>query len=711
MEEFIEAKLLFRIYHNSSNYYSVLKVRTLDDDVVMVTGYFKDLNDETIYKMYGSYNEHPKYGIQFNCTHYESSVEKSTKGLIKYLSSDAFPGIGKACAKKIIDLFGIYFEDLLKDNPNILDQCDFLTAKKKKVLIDGIINRSEDDLSLFIARYGINVRYMKQIDNLYHNHAVEKIKDNPYELMEKINGIGFESCDKIAKQFAVEASSPKRIRAFMLASVTNLCFKDGDTYILKDELYTYMEKHFVGIDFDEYLFGLIDDCLLYEVDGRIYHHQMYESEIGIASFIKGFPFTYQEEFDNSNLENDIESLENNNHIKYDDIQKNAIKTFFDEDISIITGGPGSGKTTIVSAILSLYQKYYPQGKVALCAPTGRASKRLSELSNYPSSTIHSLLHYDLELNEFSKNKKDPLDVDCLIIDEFSMCDQWLFYNLLQASHAVSKILIIGDEDQLPSVGSGNVLHDLIASNKITCCALHKVYRQSEGSGVISLANDIKYETCDDLNYDNGVLFLECNEDEIRDKICLLVQEALAKGYDNQDIQVLAPMYRGKVGIDNLNYSLQQILNPYQENKEQIIQGSRIFRVGDKVLQLRNQSEDDVYNGDIGIIEDIEIMNKEYRILVKFQERECEYTKESIMQLTHAFAVSVHKAQGCEFSIVMMPIANSHSYMLDKRLIYTGITRAKRSLVLIGNKNLFVHAIKRKDKKERRSTLINRLSLV
>ncbi len=711
MEEYIEAKILFKIYHNASNYYTVLKVKSVDGDTIMVTGYFKDLNSDAIYKMYGSYSDHPKYGIQFNCTHYENSVSKDSKSLIKYLSSDAFPGIGKQCAKKLIDTFGLYFEDLLKENPSILDQCDFLNDKKKQTLINGIVNRCEDDLSLFIARYGINVRYMKQIDNLYHEDAVSKIKANPYELMEKINGIGFECCDRIAQQFEHDNSSYERIRAYMLASVSNLCFKEGDTYLYKDELYAYLAKQFVGVDFDDYLQGLVDDRLLYVVDDRIYHFQMYESEFGITSFIKGFPFTYQDEFDDTNLDSDIIALENKNNIIYDEIQKEAIKTFFKEDISIITGGPGSGKTTIVSTILALYQKYYPQGKVALCAPTGRASKRLSELSNYPSSTIHSLLHYDLELNEFSKNKQDPLDVDCLIIDEFSMCDQWLFYNLLQASYSVSKILIIGDEDQLPSVGCGNVLHDLIASKKVSCCALHKVYRQSEGSGVISLANDIKHETCEDLSYENGVLFLPCSEDEIRDKICLLVQEALAKGYDNQDIQVLAPMYRGKVGIDNLNYSLQQILNPSSEDKPQVMQGSRIFRVGDKVLQLRNQSEDDVYNGDIGIIEDIEIMNKDYRIIVSFQERICEYTKESIMQLTHAFAISVHKAQGCEFSIVMMPIANSHTYMLDKRLIYTGITRAKRSLVLVGNKDLFIHAIKRKDKRERRSTLLNRLNQV
>ena len=320
-----------------------------------------------------------------------------------------------------------------------------------------------------------------------------------------------------------------------------------------------------------------------------------------------------------------------------------------------------------------------------------------------------MLHYDLEQNKFQKNKKDPLNYDLLIVDEFSMVDQWLFHNLLQASYLAKKILIIGDEDQLPSVGCGNVISDLLHSNLFHVSALTKVFRQSKESGIIPLAHQIKNDQLEYVQNGNGVLFIEENDDElIRKYIVDIAQEALNKSYDVKDLQVLSPMYKGSCGIDSLNNSLQALMNPYHELKPEVRVGFKTFRVNDKVLQLKNQSEDDVYNGDIGEIIDIEIENKQYVITAQFQENTCSYTSENISQLTHAFCVSVHKSQGGEYPIVIIPITRRHSYMLDKRLLYTAITRAKKSLILIGDHNLFKQQVLRKDKTIRKTTLKDRL---
>lgn len=708
MNEIIEAKLLFKIFYNPTNYYAVLKMKSLDDDEkIIVTGYFKELDEDVVYRLHGNYVDHPKYGVQFLVESYETLIEKSTKSLIRYLSSSLFEGIGKKCASDLVEHLGLDVIELIKNDPHILDDLAFLNDKKREVIIS-VIMKEDHDLTMFFSKYGINARYLEQVDKLYGENAIDMIKENPYRLIEDFEGIGFESCDKIAMQLQMDHQSPYRIRAYIIHLILTLTFRSGDTYVLESDLMDEYYKH-MNFDIIAILEKLINDKVLIKEEDRIYHKNMYLSERGIVNYLKHFPYCDSDLILEEEIRKDLKILQEQNHIQYDEQQILAILNFFNYPFSMITGGPGSGKTTIVMAIMQLYQKYFPNDRVCLCAPTGRASKRLSECSDCRSSTIHSLLHYDLQQNRFMKHKKDPLDVDLLIVDEFSMVDQWLFYNLLQASYSAKKILLIGDEDQLPSVGCGNVISDLLHCKLFKVSALTKVFRQSEESGIITLAHQIKNNELEGIVNKNGVLFVDTeNEEQCKQYLLTMVQEALNKGYESKDIQVLAPMYKGSCGIDSLNNALQEVMNPYSIEKKEIKIGFRTFRIADKVLQLKNQSDYDVYNGDVGEIVDIKMENKQYIITASFQDNLCHYNSENINQLTHAFCVSVHKSQGGEYPIVMMPIVKRHTYMLDKRLLYTAITRAKKSLIIVGDQELFYSSLKKEDRLIRKTTLKKRL---
>ena len=381
---------------------------------------------------------------------------------------------------------------------------------------------------------------------------------------------------------------------------------------------------------------------------------------------------------------------------------------------IITGGPGTGKTTIVNAMIKIYQRLNPDQRLAIVAPTGRAAKRLSEVTGVEACTIHRLLKWDLHTNTFAVNEKNPLDVDLLIIDEFSMVDSLLFSHLLLACQKVSQILLIGDDQQLPSVAPGHVLKDLIESECIPTIALHYIYRQSKESGIVQLAHSIRNDQYDEnlfFQY-SDIHFQTCTPYDVVKYVRVLVSKALEDGYDGQDIQVLAPMYNGVAGIDALNDCLQELLNPSDGFKNELRVGKRVFREGDKILQLKNRVEDNVFNGDIGTL--VEICYKdnfEYltdKMIVDFDGTIVEYTPQEFYTLTHAYCMSVHKSQGNEFKIVIMPVLKDYYIMLKKNLIYTGLTRAKQSLWFLGSHQAFVYGVTHKQDERRKTTLIERM---
>ena len=378
----------------------------------------------------------------------------------------------------------------------------------------------------------------------------------------------------------------------------------------------------------------------------------------------------------------------------------------------MTGGPGTGKSTVIGAMIHLWKRLYPSYSLACAAPTGRASKRLFELNEVESFTIHSLLKWDLESNTFGMDETNPLSIDCLIIDEFSMVDTWLMSHLLKASQQVKKILIVGDKDQLPSVSPGQVLKDLIESKVFPVISLTHIYRQKEGSDVISLAHQIREKEIDFNELKNDIKWFECRAVDVKQLVLEVIQQAQLKGYPLQHIQVLAPMYSGLAGIDALNHAIQKFVNPYDENKRELKIGTQIFRENDKILQLKNQPNDDVYNGDIGLCIEIiyarEDELKQNRIIVDFDGRIVEYTSETFINITLAYCVSVHKAQGSEYPIVVIPVVPEHRFMLQKRLLYTAVTRASKSLILIGSKQLFIKGVSENEDIPRKTCLLEYL---
>lgn len=709
-------------YRNDLNGFTVASFKLNDhqEKTITVTGILPKIDLHALYECKGNYSEHIRYGLQFVIEeiHYQRPSDEET--LVQYFSSSRFSGIGKITAQKIVDTFGMNAIEMIQNNPDILKSI-FKKKDDKRIqsIIDGIRKNDElDESVLFFNQIGLNVRAIEKVQVVYGDEAMSIIKENPYRMVEDIDGIGFKTSDKIAAMLGFEKNHPYRLRALIESEVLEVCIRTGNSFVEIEEfeqsLYRRLQKEMIDIqDFsiDECLNQLIYDRFIVVEEGRIYHHTQYDSEKGIATFLNGFPYVYDYKTVIPNIDEEIKNIEDELNIQYEEKQIEAIKMFFEHPFSVLTGGPGTGKTTIVKAILTLYQKFFYGNQVMLSAPTGRASKRLSECTNTPACTLHRLLKWNLETNTFMINEEDPLYLDCLIIDEFSMVDQWLFYNLCKGSKHIKKILIIGDEDQLPSVGIGTVLKDIIESNKFPMLRLEKIFRQSSGSDIVELAYEMKQGHCDILKNGKDIAFFECPQNYIKDQILNIVEKAFEKGYFDQDIQVLSPIYSGVCGIDQLNLSLQKKLNPPSPYSKEIKVGYRVFREHDKVLQLKNLPDEDVYNGDIGEIVEILLKSEGYPtdcIIVDFDGIIVEYNRERFDLLTHAYCISIHKSQGSEYPIVIMPITAMHTHVLSRRLVYTGITRAKQSLIVIGNYDALENAIQNQNERIRKTTLKRRI---
>lgn len=714
-ETVLKAKHLHTIFRNAENGYSVAKFVTYDtnEEDFTATGYFHELQEDVIYVLHGAYVEHYRYGMQFQVASYERMQPNDEESLIRYFSSSLFSGIGKKSAQDIVMTLGEEAITKIKQDPNVLLEVKSLNFKKRESIIRGINEHDEEEDSIvFFTKCGLSVRNIVKLEAAYGEQAVAIVKENPYRMVTDIDGIGFATADKLAANLSFEKDHPYRIKAAVLSNVMELCMSSGDSYTTRIAIQRRMQKLFGNeIELESYLEQLEMERLLIREDERIYHHTQYDAEKGIAVFLNEFAYT-QETIDENELDSKLNALKERYHISYDSIQREAIRSFFNTPLSIITGGPGTGKTTIVQGILALAKIFLPNERIALCAPTGRAAKRLAEVCDYPAMTLHSLLRWDLETNTFQANAQEPLPYEVVIIDEFSMVDAWLFYHLAMACANVKKLLLIGDEDQLPSVGCGCVLRDILAANIIKTTRLHKIFRQHEGSDVITLAHQVKEGYEDIIDDAKDVAFFPAESHEIKDMVLKIVQNAFEKGFSDTDVQVLAPMYGGVAGIDALNIALQKMINPADGYKKEVKVGYRIFREHDKVLQLKNQPDDGVYNGDIGTILEIisadEDIHHQHCIIADFDGVLVEYRGEAIYHLTHAYCISIHKAQGSEYPIVVLPIVADYRYMLQKRLVYTAITRAKKSLVLLGNREVFRRSLESNEHHTRKTTLLSRI---
>ncbi|MGN1344087.1 MAG: AAA family ATPase, partial [Traorella sp.] len=537
-------------YRHELNGFTVASFKMNDhqEKTITVTGKLPSIDMHALYECKGYYSEHIKYGLQFVIEEIKFQRPTDEEALVHFFSSTRFSGIGKVSAQKIVDTFGLNAIEMIQNDPSILSQI-FTKKDDKRInsIVSGLKNYDQlDDDIIFFNQIGLNVRAIEKIQVVYGKEAVPIIKENPYRLIEDIDGIGFKTSDKIASILGFENNHPYRLRALIESQVLEVCITNGNSYIEKDEFLHSFEKRIQkeNIDIDDFDYNNCFQQLQYDrfivvEENRIYHHTQYDAEAGIAQFLKSFPYVYNYETQIPNLDDEIKIIEDELNIQYEIKQIEAIKMFFNHPFSILTGGPGTGKTTIVKAILTLYKKFFPSDQVMLAAPTGRASKRLSECSNTNASTLHRLLKWDLETNSFLVNEEEPLYLDCLIIDEFSMVDQWLFYNLCKAAKKIKKILIIGDEDQLPSVGIGTVLKDCIESNQFPLLRLEKIFRQSEGSDIVELAYEMKQGKCDILSHGKDIAFFECPSNLIKDQILNIVDKAFEKGYFDHDIQILS----------------------------------------------------------------------------------------------------------------------------------------------------------------------------
>lgn len=710
-----------RFYSESSNYIVALIEVEQEDKLITMNGYMNNFNDYEKYAFIGDYEIHPKYGKQFKLSEYRIIYAKESEEIIKYLSSPLFKGIGKALATQIVNTLGEECLEKIKEDKHNLDLVRGMTEKRREIIYEALTNGDYDqEVMQFFMGHGISLKNLGLIQAYYQEKTLEILQNNPYQLVEDIDGIGFKTADELALKTGGTLDNPNRIKAGIIYSIKQYGFNTGSTYCYLDEIKIMFSKIIYNIEevsFNEYLDELIDEGLIIQRGDKYYYFEMDEAEKNIAEYLKIRINKPDELFDEKEVERLLTNYEKTQGICYAAKQKEALNYFLKSSCMILIGGPGTGKTTIVQALLKVYSALYPDDRIGLVAPTGRAAKRLTELTGIYACTIHRLLKWDLHSNTFAMNKSNPLDLDVLIIDEFSMVDCLLLSKLFEAGRGINKVLFIGDYHQLPSVAPGNILQDLMEAG-VKTIELDEIFRQAKDSGIIQLAHHIihnEIENMDLFEQYRDINFFPCINYDVVKNVKIIVKKAIDEGYDTNDIQVLVPMYQGVAGIDALNDALQDVFNPIDEFNDSYQIGRKEYRVGDKILQLKNRPDDDVFNGDIGTL--VEICRKdnfEYlqdTLIVDFDGNFVEYTSNTFNTITHAYCMSIHKSQGNEFKIVIMAVLSDYYIMLRRNLLYTAITRAKQSLFILGSSKAFMHGLANYQDSRRKTSLKSRFKTI
>jgi len=731
-EMFVEGMLLKEVFRNSDNDFAICSLLLMghntteemlssatkpvyeadipngfngdDYGAITISGYFPKLDATRSYQFNGKWTQHQRYGWQFQVASFKSNqiAVASINGVIAYLSSKTFKGIGKKAAEAIADKLGADAIEKIINDKSVLDDISGISAKQKETIFNTLQDRQGDELILGpLYSYGISPKFVIKILKMYEKNALSIIQQNPYKLIEDIEGIGFIKADEIAATMGIAKDDPRRIKAALVHVMNRISNNEGHTFIKKDQLIEVSLQFFkddATVDsslIEECIALLISNEQLAISDDKLFLPLLMNAEKKVAQKIEELTKEQVDESPEDILEAFLKTKEKIN-IEYSTEQEMAITTSLNSSISIITGGPGTGKTTVVNGILSTYDLMYENAKktkiVKLASPTGRAAKRITETTKRDATTIHRLLEYDRN-GTFGINADEPLIADLVIIDEVSMLDTYLAYQLFTSLLPNTKLILVGDDNQLPSVGPGQVLKDLIDSEAIPITRLTRIHRQAEGSSVISLAHEINNgKLPNDLREKKpDRLFVPALNEDIVRLLKQVTAGAIAKNYTAKDVQVLIPMYRGPLGIDALNIALQELFNPKADDKEEIAFNQKIFREGDKVLQLVNNPDAGVMNGDVGEIVRVINAGNKSEVLVDFDDIEVAYNREDLLMLTHAYAMSIHKSQGSEYPVVIMPITRAYWIMLQRKLIYTGITRAKKSLILIGDYDALEYA--------------------
>ncbi len=736
-------------YQNPGNGYTVLKCAVKNEkDLVTVVGNLLDVNIGSVLLIDGNWKVDGKYGKQFSAWSWEETLPATVFGIEKYLGSGLIKGVGPKFAGRIVRKFGTETIDIIENDIGRLREVEGIGQKRIDKIHESWERQKEiKNVMLFLQDHGVSTSFAAKIYRQYENESIKKMKENPYCLADDIWGIGFKTADSIAQKLGFEKNAPMRVRSGILYALSNLA-DEGHVFAKKDQLVsTAMELLEAE---KETVISVIEQMVkdedlicqtvpasnnqnannVKDMDTRVvpslessqcvqalYLPPFYYAENGTASKLKRLMeapasdrlyqqlIAAREKTGNSELSINVEKIQAKVQMQYDEVQATAIRKAAVAKVMVMTGGPGTGKTTTAQGIIAAYRAFGL--RILLAAPTGRAAKRMSEATGMEAKTIHRLLEYKPP-EGYQRNEDNPLEGDVLIVDECSMIDIVLMNSLLKAIPSGMRLILVGDIDQLPSVGAGNVLRDIIDSGVVPVVRLTRIFRQAQTSRIIMNAHRINEGKLPDISNGSNTdfFFMEQEEPEKAvEQITELVKTKLSRYYHTPptQIQVLTPMQRGVVGAANLNLALQQALNPEGDG---LRRSGLIFRIGDKVMQLRNNYDKEVFNGDIGTISSVDLQDR--TLLVEFEGRSVEYDVSELDELVHAYATTIHKAQGSEYPIVVMPIMMTHFVMLQRNLLYTGITRAKKILVLMGTKKALAYAVRNVTVTNRNTLLKERL---
>ncbi|MCI9188929.1 MAG: ATP-dependent RecD-like DNA helicase [Lachnospiraceae bacterium] len=707
-------------YQNPENGYSVLKVHVKGyEDLVTVVGNLLDANVGSVLLMDGDWKVDSRYGRQFMAQKWEETLPATVYGMEKYLGSGLIKGVGPKYAKKIVQKFGVDTFAVIEDNIELLIEIPGIGSKRIRMIAESWERQKEvKNIMLFLQEHGVSTAFAAKIYRQYGNESIAVMKENPFRLADDIWGIGFKTADSIAEKLGFGRETYVRLRSGIMYTLSELA-DEGHVYAEREQL---TQKAAALLEAEESRIVMTMDQMLKDKDlireeDAIYLPPFYFAEVGTAGKLKKLAsepagdrlwaqlLKARRETGNDRLSVDVGRIEQTVNMKYDEIQADAIRQAAMAKVMVLTGGPGTGKTTTTQGIIAAYRAYGM--KILLAAPTGRAARRMTEATGLEAKTIHRLLECKPP-EGYGKNEENPLEGDVLIVDECSMIDIIMMNSLLKAIPANMRLVLVGDIDQLPSVGAGNVLRDIIDSGCFPVIRLTRIFRQALTSRIIRNAHRINAGQMPDISNgkETDFFFLQREEpEEAVAEVVRLVKEKLPRYYRTPSsmIQVLTPMQRGVVGATNLNLVLQEAVNPQGEG---LRRSGFVFRAGDKVMQIKNNYDKEIFNGDIGIIESVDLTER--TLSVNFDNRKIVYDATELDELVHAYATTIHKAQGSEYQIVVMPVLMNHYVMLQRNLIYTGITRAKKILVMVGTKKALSYAVRNVTVTRRNTMLTERL---
>ena len=736
----IQGEIKEIIYKNEVNSYCIANLEGIEGETTVV-GYLPFISIGDCLKLIGKYVEHPEYGRQFKIDTFEKMMPQSLDALERYLANSGIKGVGEATARKIVDTFGEDTINVFRLEPQKLVQIKGITKDKAYEIAEAFLENWEVwELVGYLDKFGIGPQSAESIHKALGGNAVEEIQHNPYVLMDLVNKVNFQQIDQMALELGMDYEDEKRIRSGIKHAL-NLSSYQGHCTVKHENLLKFVEE-LLGVREERIEDVLInmkvkEDIVIEErqLQEWVYLYPYYQAERNIAEKLTMLD-SYQNIKKIDRFDKQLKLVEKNSNIELSEEQKQAVEAINEHNVCVITGGPGTGKTTIIKTIIDLYKKN--EMKPVLCAPTGRAAKRMAEATGEEASTLHRLLEIGSIVSDDTQNINTnlavtPIDADIIIVDEMSMVDLFLMNYLCKAIYNGTKLVLVGDIDQLPSVGPGNVLKDIIDSKKINTIILNKIFRQAAKSKIILNAhrvNDgqgfITKEEITEKVKDDFFYISEANKTKILSEILSLSEDRL-KQYGDYDflknIQVISPTKKGELGTKELNILLQQTVNPPSKDKKERKFGNTIFREGDRIMQIKNNYDiywekhgdkaevgSGVFNGEFGTILNIDDFNKQIKIGFD-DEKIVWYAYNELEQIEHAYAITVHKAQGSEFDVVIMPITQAAPMLLTRNLLYTGMTRAKKLLIIIGDGRVIGYMIKNTDNKQRNTGLSFKLQQI